>query len=975
MAAAVLFGAASCAKEDISSSIANGETVEVTFTANLPELGTRAYGEGLHANKLFYNVYEHGSETALTALCGTEISSTGKFYVTIPMIKGMKYDIVFWAQNADCGYYTLEGKKVKVIYNGKDANDDTRDAFFYYVNEFDPTNPAGKDDVKLYRPFAQLNAATNDVEAVAASGVSLVSSTVTVNTYTCLNIATGAVEGETSTVTFAHKSLPTETLKAGYTYLSMNYILVNDKMLTTAAFEFKGKRADDSEVVFTNTTYDNVPLQRNYRTNILGSLLTKSTEFEVEILPGFGGEEVYEVEKEHVATAQELTDAIAVVAAAGGEIVLEDNIELSSTLSIADLSRTASAEQKVIVIDGKGNTLTYTGSNRAIDITATNVNVTIKNLTIDFAASYCQRGINYNTAGTLTLDNVKVNEEGKNVTYALNLPGNSDNAIVSINNSSLTGNIALNVWGEDSVINAENSQFTSVDKTEAENYSAIALNNDGTTVANGTIVTINGGKITALDQNGEPSNAVRNATQTGEVVISNTTEVIGLTTSPVAVVKYDGYNEFYSCATLQAAINKAIETNASSVVLIKDVELTETATIAEGGIVVLDLNGKTLAHSDAVNKYAINNLGTLTIKGEGIVTARGIYNGYGNGGDNVASAKLIVENGTFNAKGTNGGAAVYNYGIVEVNGGKFESNGGYGLNNQAGGTLSVNNATVNGGIYNVGTLTIINSTIYQHLSGKHAIYNWTGSVTIDGGEFDSASGNELILADGQDASVVINGGTFNKTAKSWLFGAATGKNISFVINGGTHNGYVNKPEMTVDTIRPYGDPIVVTGGTFNFNPTKWLAEGYKSLESANGMYKVVAGNYYDSAIVDWDGVRYEGEWFESGYMENTLWLNNLVFSGDAAIKVENKTYGAIIIENCSGNFKDDAITINNTNNPVMILQNLNFTLAEGKKLIKSINPIYQVFMANITINGEKMTQQTIAQYLENVAWYQVVEEI
>lgn len=59
----------------------------------------------------------------------------------------------------------------------------------------------------------------------------------------------------------------------------------------------------------------------------------------------------------------------------------------------------------------------------------------------------------------------------------------------------------------------------------------------------------------------------------------------------------------------------------------------------------------------------------------------------------------------------------------------------------------------------------------------------------------------------------------------------------------------------------------------------------------------------------------------------------------------------------------------------MILQNLDFTLAEGKKLIKSVNPYYQVFMANIKINGELMTQESMAQYLENVAWYQVVEEI
>ena len=108
-------------------------------------------------------------------------------------------------------------------------------------------------------------------------------------------------------------------------------------------------------------------------------------------------------------------------------------------------------------------------------------------------------------------------------------------------------------------------------------------------------------------------------------------------------------------------------------------------------------------------------------------------------------------------------------------------------------------------------------------------------------------------------------------------------------------------------------------------------------------------------------------------MENTLWLNNLVFSGDAAIKVENKTYKAIVIQNCSGSFKNDVITIANNNDSVMILENLNLTIAEGKKLIITANPYYQVFMTNITINGVKMTQESIAQYLENVAWYQVVE--
>ena len=57
MAVAVLF-TTSCAKEDISSSIANGEQVEVTFTANLTSLGTRTYGDGAQVNTLRYFVFD-----------------------------------------------------------------------------------------------------------------------------------------------------------------------------------------------------------------------------------------------------------------------------------------------------------------------------------------------------------------------------------------------------------------------------------------------------------------------------------------------------------------------------------------------------------------------------------------------------------------------------------------------------------------------------------------------------------------------------------------------------------------------------------------------------------------------------------------------------------------------------------------------------------------------------------------------------
>lgn len=275
-----------------------------------------------------------------------------------------------------------------------------------------------------------------------------------------------------------------------------------------------------------------------------------------------------------------LAEAIA-AANAGDTITLIRDTTTVATIKI----------EKSITLDGNGKTLTYTGLDRAIEMpnnAADKLNVTIKNLTVDCTASYCQRGVNYNDDGALTLEGVTV--KGTNVTYALNLPGSSDNATVVINDSALSGNIALNVWGENATITATNTVFTSVDNATAENYTAIALNNDGTTSAEGTTVAINGGQIIALNEKGELSNAIRNATSTGTVNVSDTTVVNGNYTKPVAIVDY-GTDQFYSCATLQQAIDKAIATK-GSVKLLTDTEVSEIITI--NGAVVIDLNGKTV---------------------------------------------------------------------------------------------------------------------------------------------------------------------------------------------------------------------------------------------------------------------------------------------------------------------------------------------------------------------------------------------
>ena len=297
----------------------------------------------------------------------------------------------------------------------------------------------------------------------------------------------------------------------------------------------------------------------------------------------------------------ELKDALA-------EVKADDVLSIHSNYTL-DKSINVTGN---LTINGNDKTLTYTGSGasaRAITVesTANGANLTVKNLTIDCTASYCQRGLNYNTNGALVLDGVTV--KGKNVTYALNLPGSSDNAVVTINGGSYTGNIALNVWGEDAKINATGSHFTSVDNSTAEGYSAIALNNDGTTAAEGAVVNITGGTITAKDENGNPSNAVRNATATGKVNVSDETTVVGNISNPVAIVEY-GTDQFYSCATFQAAIDKAIETK-GSVKLIADVTASEIITVKAP--VVINGNGKKLT-STAGRAINVSGADGVTIK-------------------------------------------------------------------------------------------------------------------------------------------------------------------------------------------------------------------------------------------------------------------------------------------------------------------------------------------------------------------------
>lgn len=187
-----------------------------------------------------------------------------------------------------------------------------------------------------------------------------------------------------------------------------------------------------------------------------------------------------------------------------------------------------------------------------------------------------------------------------------------------------------------------------------------------------------------------------------------------------------------------------------------------------------------------------------------------------------------------------GANAIKNFGILNITNGAIESTTNYAINAQEGSETTIEGVEVTGGLYlSKGIMTVKNGKVYQQNSGCHSIYNGAGELVVENGEFDSISGNELILADGENAKVTINGGTFKKTGKSYLFSAIADKNINFVINGGVFYGYVNESDSSVDPIRPNA-AITIVGGSFNFDPTNWIdVNTYKAtLNEESKLYDV-----------------------------------------------------------------------------------------------------------------------------------------
>ena len=306
MAAAVIFSAVSCAKENVSVA-PEGQEVEVSFVADLGgALGSRAIADGTTVDEVAWAVYEDGANAPLENLQGTLKIEGKQATLNVRLATGKTYDIAFFAYKAQEAKTELKGTVDPLHYNvfwaekkvcmkldpQPSANDESFDCFWYVEHNYTVAGPESK-TFDLTRPLAQLNLGVNAQDVVDAQDAGFVVSDtqITVNTYTQFNMFDGSLYEQASIpVTFKSAKSPIDSknvLKIQdddnvYKYLATTYVLVGENKVTS----------DVSVTIWNNNqpepdqntiNYSYVPLQRNYRTNIIGNLLTSPSIFTIVI--------------------------------------------------------------------------------------------------------------------------------------------------------------------------------------------------------------------------------------------------------------------------------------------------------------------------------------------------------------------------------------------------------------------------------------------------------------------------------------------------------------------------------------------------------------------------------------------------------------------------------------------------------------------------------------------------------------------
>ena len=288
----LLFAFAACQKDEAKGG--HGEEYLARLSVQVPEdVQTKAVAQAALVDIVYYEAWTEDFKTLLFA--GSGVVNERVAEIEVALVKDQTYQFIFWAQNENTAspYSWTDLKKVNVDYSKFTVNNkDCYDAFY----DVETIEADGEDKVvRLYRPFAQLNFGASTLNADSGE-FAITANTVTVSKHAKAfdTIKGTAVEYVDAPVTFTASTgglVQSETqddkdLKVGdgaYYWVAMNYLLVPAEQSTTVTVD----ATFTTQIGTVKHKILNVPINKNYRTNIVGDLFTTSSTLKIVVEESF----------------------------------------------------------------------------------------------------------------------------------------------------------------------------------------------------------------------------------------------------------------------------------------------------------------------------------------------------------------------------------------------------------------------------------------------------------------------------------------------------------------------------------------------------------------------------------------------------------------------------------------------------------------------------------------------------------------
>ena len=459
---------ASCSQDDLQApGQADGNYI---VTVKLPSnLGTRAINmnTGYTANDLYYAVYDaednslvQWNQTKFTEAAGGALETQ----VGLNLATGKSYKISFFACAPDNKVYTFDANAKTMTVNyaemtseGTEEND-IYDCFINLLETKEIGSAQMQSSVTLYRPIAQINWGTSDLDepsiqkAYGVDGEYILSNLSTDAYYTWnlldndVDMSAGKKEVKFKDDFFTQPKSATGLAGfpvTGYKYVAMQYVLAPK---TEAIYDLnlnitnEGDGNPDPSKLTSDVQVSSAPVQANYQTNIYGSLLTDNVIVNVVKSPAWMTPskdfELIDGQKYAVITA-----ANASAVKNGGNMILGSDIVYPGANTYIPLTKSSNINLNGFSLTSQGYKpadKTQTGDAIVVGNGATVKisNGTLLPATLNALPDGSSATINLmtNAGGSLTLDNVDVVGD----MYPVMMTSASATANITINSGNFT---------------------------------------------------------------------------------------------------------------------------------------------------------------------------------------------------------------------------------------------------------------------------------------------------------------------------------------------------------------------------------------------------------------------------------------------------------------------------------------------------------------------------------------------------------